>query len=273
MPIRLLVVLFLLLAFLVPTPALAGDDDAAAMKKHIAVLMHEAGALKAEGRLDAAEVLWKRAHELKERLTKKTHQRDPVPLTMEQAEKVLHGLEMGMESLKVLRREKELKAVAKVANGIRERMQKARAKRSEHPEIKEARRQLEILRIAFHGLREGEKREAMERMEHAIHVMELNIEGRRDEEAQAIRRKGPGREERADLLRLAAKLWDGFGHESRARTIRELAEKMAPQRRQAAQPIEAEHIERLHHQIHELRQAMERLQEAVRRLEHRMEAD
>ena len=228
---------FLLIPLLVVAalPAHAGEDhdEAAGVRIHIAALLHEAKALKAEGRPDAAEVLWKRAHELKERLEAKGQRR--VPLTMEQAEKVLHGLEMGMEALEVLKREKEWKALERVADEIRERMQKARRARAEHPEIREARRQLGILRIAFHGLREAEKREAMERMEHAIHVMELNIEGRRDEEAQDIRRRGPGREERVKLLLLAAKAWDGFGHEGKAKTIRELAEKMAaPMRRRGA---------------------------------------
>ena len=163
---------------------------------------------------------------------------------------------------------------------MRERMQKARAaKRDEHPEIQEARRQLEVLRVAFHGLREGEKREAMERMEHAIHVLELDIAGRRDEEAQEIRKRGPDRGERIELLRLAAKLWDGFGHEEKARTIRELAEQMARQasdRRPEAGEREREREERfemLQHQIHELRQAVERLEERVRVLHRRLDED
>ena len=276
MPIRTLALLLVPLLLLASTKAFAGDDDAAALKRHIEVLVHESRAMKAEGRRDAADVLLKRAHELKARLAERAQAEEGVPLTMAQAEKVLHGLEMGMESLKILRREQELKALAQVANAVRERMQKARAtKRDEHPEIQEARRQLEILRVAFHGLREGEKREAMERMEHAIHVLELDIAGRRDEEAQEIRKRGPDRGERIELLRLAAKLWDGFGHEGKARTIRELAEQMAGQasdRRPEARERE-ERLEMLQHQIHELRQAVERLEEHVRMLHHRLDED
>lgn len=260
--------------------AFAGGDEAEATKKHIDVLVHEAGALKAEGRYDAAEVLFKRALELKARVWGEGKDAKRVPLTMEQAEKVLHGLEMGMESLKVLRREQELKALAKVANEIRERMKKARVARENRPEIQEAKRQLEILRLAFHGLREGEKREAMERMEHAIHVMELNLAGRRDEKAQAIRKAGPDREERVELLRLAAGLWEGFGHEGKARSIRELAEKTLRRKRPATErehrpdaEEHREHLEMLHHRIDEVRQMVERLREAVRHLEHRISED
>lgn len=223
----LLATLFVLVLLVPSPPALAGDDSKAA-QKHIAVLVHEARALEAEGRPDAARVLWKRAHELKARLAERAQDGKRTPLTREHAEKVLHGLEMGMEALKAVRRHDELKAVAKVADEIRKLLKKAH---SDHDgrdaEIDAAKRRLEVLRAAFHGLREGEKREAMERMEHAIHALELRIEGRRDEEAQEIRRTAPKVGEQIELLQLAAKLWDGFGHERKAEAIHGLAEELA----------------------------------------------
>ncbi len=86
--------------------------------------------------------------------------------------------------------------------------------------------QLEILRMAMPALREGERTDAAELLEHAIHARELGLEGRRDDEAQRIRETAPNRGQLAEILGLASRLWREFGHEEQAQAVGELAEQM-----------------------------------------------
>ncbi len=76
------------------------------------------------------------------------------------------------------------------------------------------------------ALRDGERRDAAELLEHAIHARELGLEGRRDDEAQHIRESAPNRGQLSEILGLASRLWAEFGHEERAHAVGELAEQM-----------------------------------------------
>lgn len=84
-------------------------------------------------------------------------------------------------------------------------------------------RQLDILRTALHAFREAERTEAIRAMEHIIHARELELTGRDGPDARRIRETAPNLGGQVELLTLAAKLWDEFGHESKAGQLRELA--------------------------------------------------
>jgi len=83
---------------------------------------------------------------------------------------------------------------------------------------------IEILKIAAHGLREAEKPDLVERMEHAIHARKLALEGRKDREAVEIRESAPNFGQLAEILHYAADLWAEFKNEDRAHSCRELGD-------------------------------------------------
>lgn len=85
--------------------------------------------------------------------------------------------------------------------------------------------QVEIMRLGLPALREAGRRDTAELLEHAIHARELALEGRRDDEAVHIRESAPKLGAQIEILNYAAKLWEDFGHEDKARQLHELAER------------------------------------------------
>jgi len=292
---------------LVPvTTALAQDEGARreleAARERIHAMLREADELQETGRLDAADRVRQRAEQFGARIDEQVDRRRHA--RAEEAEhlhNVLEGLEHGMGALRELGRHEELEALERVAHDVRRELEgrrdrsqreRERAHRSEN-EREVARHQLEIMRMAMPALREGERRDAAELLEHAIHARELALEGRRDDEAHRIRESAPNRGQQTEILGLASRLWAEFGHEERARAVGELAEQMrarlhgqreqdrphtearqrrderdrpaARERREQPDRYQAamERIERLEVHMRRLAEAMERLQGAM----------
>lgn len=86
--------------------------------------------------------------------------------------------------------------------------------------------EIEIMRMAIHGLLEAERRDAADLLERAVHARQVDMEGRRDREARNIRENAPELGAQVELLQMSAGLWTEFGQLERARAIRELAERM-----------------------------------------------
>ena len=114
--------------------------------------------------------------------------------------------------------------------------------REERPrsEREVVRHQLEVMRIALPALKEANRGDAAELLSRAIHAYELMLEGRRDDEAHAIRERAPKRGQLAEILSMAARLWREFGKPDKGAVVGELAEKMAAVRR----PRESEREQR-----------------------------
>jgi len=272
-----LLALFVLMLLLPAVVARAGDVEEEAARVRIEVLVNEARLLKQEGRHDAADVLLKRAHELKARLEPRE-----TPFSMEQAEKALHGLEMGMESLKMLGRQDELNAVARVADALRAKMKQARAARErerEHekqtPEAEAIRHRIELWRDAAKAFREAERRDLVEQAERVIHAHEILLSGRRDDEAREIVKRVPSAENQAELLGFAAHLWAQWGHETRAANLKKASEELLGRRKDAAQArggrveVAREHLEALQGQMKEIREMVTKLREQIETMERR----
>jgi len=147
-----------------------------------------------------------------------------------------------------------------------------------------AKKRLEILRLAMKAMLEAERREAAERIEHAIHALELALEGRTDAKAKRIRETAPKAGQLAELLHLAARIWDGFGHEEKAARCLQLGVDLAAQThrrddavRERKEHRERErrdedlrkHVEHLHHRLEELTREVERLRQEVTELKRR----
>ncbi|MEE9129406.1 MAG: hypothetical protein V3T84_05265 [Phycisphaerales bacterium] len=237
--LRWWIALVLMVAIGPVTTSLAQDEGARreleAAKQRIDAMMRKAEELQELGRLDAAEKVRQRAEQLGERIERQLDRRRHARSEeTEHLHNVLDGLERGMMALRELGRHEELEALERVAHDVRRELEgrrdrpqreRQRAHRSEN-EREVAQHQLEIMRMAMPALREGERRDAADLLEHAIHARELGLEGRRDDEAQHIRETAPNRGQLSEILGLASRLWAGFGHEERAHAVGELAEQM-----------------------------------------------
>lgn len=237
--LRWWVALVLMVALVPVTTAFAQDEGARreleAARERIHEMLREAEELQEAGRLDAAERVRDRANQFAERVERQLerHQRARSD-EAEHLQNVLEGLEQGMAALRELGRHEELEALERVVHDVRRELQgrrdrpqreRQRAHRSAN-EREVAQHQLEIMRMAMPALREGERRDAAELLEHAIHARELALDGRRDDEAQHIRETAPNRGQLSEILGLASRLWAEFGHEERAHAVGELAEQL-----------------------------------------------
>lgn len=85
------------------------------------------------------------------------------------------------------------------------------------------RERLAILRLAMPALREGERHDAAEMLERALHTAELLLEEREDEEAQKIYRNTPSLEQLARLLHESARLWIKYKQPEKAEAVARLS--------------------------------------------------
>ncbi len=87
--------------------------------------------------------------------------------------------------------------------------------------------QLEVMRLALPALREADRKEAVVLLERGIRVREINLEGRRDEEAKVLRQRAPNRQQLAEILAAAARQWREFGKPDKAEAVGRLARTFA----------------------------------------------
>lgn len=194
----------------------------------------------------------------------------------------LEGLEIAMVHLEELGWEKAHGMIGRIADEVRQaRRGMAEQREGGRREREVAERQLETLHLALGALREGERHDAAELVERAIRAREVALEGRRDDEAREIRRRGPNREQVIELLGLAEKLYHEFEMPDRARRIDRMTAELWSRGRERARERERgpEKSEReiIRHQIEIMRSGMPALLEAERRdtaelLEHAIHA-
>lgn len=140
---------------------------------------------------------------------------------------------------------------------------------------------VEVLRIAMHGAREAERKEAIEILERAIHTGELLLAGRQDAEARAVYERTPPLPMLARVLHMCAGLWREFGHEKKAARVAALSEYYAARAQDQAEDEEdgddddgedgehedheREEFEEIHAQLRRLRAELEELRRALER--------
>jgi hypothetical protein len=135
-----------------------------------------------------------------------------------------------------------------------------------------ARKQLEVMRMALPALREAGRQGSAELLERAIHAREVDLKGREDREAAAIRRKAPTVGQQIELLQMAAELWRELDHPEKAEAVGALARRMrsAMQRRgdeRARGEARREARQRPQDRRDELLQRIERLERRIAELE------
>ncbi len=138
--------------------------------------------------------------------------------------------------------------------------------------------EIEIMRMAIHGLMEADRRDAAELLERALHARQVTREGRRDREARHIRDNAPELGAQVELLQVAAGIWREYGDLERAEAINELAERIWARRRDAlpedprrawrrgSEPDDAvlDRLERLERRLDELQRALDEAREQMR---------
>ena len=274
------------------------------VRMHLDEIRAKAEALHEDGKLEAArkhagqfiELAQHMAHKellpLAERLDKQG-KKDAAHAVRREAEKILHeaekvgahvrefdkkrggqksdleevheGLEAGIRALHTLGKREEMAHLQRIAEEVEKRI---RHRDGNRKEIEIAERRIEVMRLAHHAFREAEKRDAAEAMERAIHALELGIEGRNDPEARRIREKAPKLGQQAELMLFAGKLWDEFGHESKAKRCFELGRELQEiwHRKQGGK---GEGSERVMHRVEQLEERVKRMEntlEEIRRL-------
>lgn len=185
---------------------------------------------------------------------------------------IMNGLEAGIRALKRAGWEEEAKRLLKVTQEIqrqragaseeRARAEEARAGK-EGKEGEEFRRHFEILRLAMKGCIDAGRPKEADRLEHAAHVLRLDAEGRRDAEAEEIRRNGPSREQTAELLAFAARCLREQGKPDACEMVEDLSRKYGGKPAPLSRKGEKEHGEARE----ELLGRIERLEAMVRELE------
>jgi hypothetical protein len=189
--------------------------------------------LQRAGRHDDAEMLARRLRDLRNRLQAEARPRGDA----NELEQVLHGLEMGRDAARRIGDAELAVALQRAMERVKQRArgQQVEDRDGAERERHEARRQIEVLQMARGSLAEGERHDAVDMIDRAIRARELALEGRRDEEGGAMRWRAPDREQLARILGMSAELWADFDHEQKARTVGELARRLAGRERPDAE--------------------------------------
>ncbi len=211
-------------------PCLAQDErEIDQVRERISHMIHEADDLQAAGRTEKAQVLREEAAKLKRHLVERIEHAKRGERGSDRHE-IMEGLERGIVALKKLGREEEAHHLQRLAAEVRQDSE-PRRREGERTERQVAIEQIEIMQMAMPALREGERRDAADLLEHAIHARKLGLEGRRDEEAAHIRESAPSLGNQAEILMLAAELWQEFGNREKAQAVGHLGRQFAEQSR------------------------------------------
>ena len=219
---------------LVPPASVRADGnekELEAARHRIRNLLERAEELRQDGQVERAEELTREAAQLKERISDFLSRRRREHGGDGERKEILAGLRAGIGALRALGRNEEAGRLERIAGELQGE-HAARRRPRPNREHQVALAQLEIMHSALRALREAGRGDAVDLLENAIRAREVRLEGRRDEEARHILKRAPNREQQAELLALASRLWHEFGHAEEARAIEKLAAQMAGRERE-----------------------------------------
>jgi len=233
----LLTIALLLAPFAVAQDA-GNERELKAAMQRVKELLRKAEELHERGSHEDARELRNKAEELKAKINaaqKKSKKWKSKSRSKQKGghdlHRVMNDLEAGMRALRRLGGHKELLAhLERVAANLHEKMAKGRRERK-HDDGKRggakqrevAKQQLELMRAAMGALMKRDKRDSAELMEHAIHAMELRLEGRRDEKATGIIRRAPKAGAMFELLMISSEILADMGKRDLAHAVAKLA--------------------------------------------------
>ncbi len=143
-------------------------------------------------------------------------------------EEVIAALERGVAALKTIDRpdqaEQLLNTLKEYRRLDRERQRATADAKRESPEREIGMQQVRQMLVAFEALKNAEKNEAAELLEHAIHARKLRLERAEGPDAREIIESAPSRENEIELLFMAADLLQESGKPDKAEVVRRLGE-------------------------------------------------
>jgi hypothetical protein len=206
--------------------AMPGDDGNAreieAAKKRLHKMLREAEELDEAGRGEEADRLRRKADELR-KVIHRSEDRWRQKRKHDEAGEILEGLERGIKALRRLKRHEEAEHLMEIARQVKREFSE---RHQAHREIEIAKWQIKVMRIGVEALVKADRHDGAELLERALHACKIHLEGRRDEEAMEIRRRAPGLEEQAELLRVAADLLADWGKKEEAHAADKLSRQM-----------------------------------------------
>jgi hypothetical protein len=269
----------------------AQDRELEAAKRQVQELLEKAEWLHAEGRAEQAQDYLAKARELKARL-ERAHQRSRQAQPGDDLREILQGLEQGMRALRALECHEELKMVERVAADAKRKLEHVAAETRGHDRQPEreaandrerqmARETIHALRLAKEAIQAAGRADSAELVHKAIRAREVNLEGRRDREAQELREQSPNHAAQTELLSWGAKLLREQAKPDAAERVGKVAEQfLARYRKQQAEErgererpeaamerrVVFEHLEELSGRIRELGSALEQVQRQMHEL-------
>lgn len=250
------------------TASAGGDEneqEIERVEKHVRALLREAEELQEAGRGDEADRLRRKAEELRaaiERIREK-RRREGEHGEQDEAAEILEGLERGIRALRRLKRHEEAEHLAEIAGQLKRKLAH-RARVREETEL--AKWQIQVMRYGVEALVKAERRDAADLLERALHARKLALEDRRDEEAMRIRRRAPGPEDQAELLRVAAGLLEEWGKKDRAAAVGKLAKHLLEESRHREERAPADRLERAMNEVERLRERVAHLERLITEL-------
>lgn len=262
-----------------------GQDRIEAARQRIRAMIEKAEEMMEQGRAEAAAELRQAAEELKARIAQRVGRRERPRVSADRLEQALEQLHHAMNMLEEMGRRKEMEMVRQAARSLRRDLERrrdggeereGRSGRRGEGEREFVRAQIEVLELARRALDEAGRTEMAQALHRAIRAREVMLEGRRDEEAQMIRERSPGREDLVELLVQAEGLYREFDMPDRAEKVSRMTERLfAPREREGRRregqrprerPRRGERTERqvAQEQLEIMRMAMPALREAGR---------
>ena len=250
--------------------------------QHWIELMHMAhDVLREARRHEAAELIEHGVHALELALAgRKDDEAKRVRRTAPKRAAQAKALFLAAEILADQGHEKRARRLAELGHRFKGQKKERREEEGEDEDEDEERaalkKRVEILRLAMPALREGERRDAAEMLERAIHVV-----------ARKAYAAVPKLGQLAEILSLAARLWMRFENADKAEAVAGLSRYYAERSREAGREREREHgegrereekrehaerreraeqIEQLRHQMRELEEMLERMRRHLKTL-------
>ncbi len=144
---------------------------------------------------------------------------------------VLDGLEQGIVALEKLGLAEERARLQHIAEEVRARIGGAPRQplrpAGDEPRAAGQREAIEVMHVALQALENAGRSDAAELLERAIHARRMDLDGRGDDEAAQIRRRGASAAQQVEILRLAARLLNESGKPDRAEAVGRMADRMS----------------------------------------------
>ena len=196
-------------------------------------------------------------------------------------DRIVGGLMAGARALRELGRIDQAEQMEKLAEDVARRRDR---RTGEDDKRALARRYLRSLRFAVVALVETDQHESAARIEHVMHAIELSLEGRKDEEANRIRREVPKAEVVLEDLERAIRVLRKQGKKDKSQAVLEVLHRMEKKEKarrsedkeeraeeEVREEMEEEEEREREHEREDAQKRIEELEKRMKKLERYLE--